>query len=96
MAESDFSKMPVSSMLARGLTIPRPTRRKQAWIVRLRLPSVSRNLTSLLSPGRPSDSCLRNDKTWPSKSSPGRKRSQSFLRLINDQQANEFWSAHAK
>jgi hypothetical protein len=40
LTESGFSKMPVSSMLTRGLSIPRPTRRKQAWTARLHRPSV--------------------------------------------------------
>src|SRR5208282_2981924 len=86
-----FSKLPVSSML--GLFVPTNTvsRRKQTWTVRLLRTSRSRNAISLRSPAQsrplrymsmlrvpPSDCCLSKGKTWPSRCSPGLKRSPSW------------------
>ena len=86
-----FSKLPVSSML--GWLVPTNTvsRRKQTWIVRLLRSSRSRHAISLRSPAQagplrymsmlrvpPSDCCLSRGKTWPSRSSPGLKRSPSW------------------
>jgi hypothetical protein len=101
-----FSKLPVSSML--GLFVPTNTvsRRKQTWIVRLLRNSRPRNAISLRSPAQsgplrhmsvfrvpPSDCCLSRGKAWPSRCSPGLKRSPSWpgnTRLAGSSSINRF------
>ncbi len=86
-----FSKLPVSSMLGSFVGTNTVSRRKQTWIVRLLRTSRSRNAISLRPPAQagplrhvlmsrvpPSDCYLSRGKTWPSRCSPGLKRSPSW------------------